>query len=172
MENEPTDTREPVSTEEFFVRLRQLYPLNLIYYPGSGRDTRLFSAFKKHEVVLLDDDGLHDWNKAYDEIWTNRGHTELYYAMQNEPFVFADYRKAPFKGETFDAVFVNCCYTDEEGFRDMLRTLKVGGLVIFGDIFLNDFYDEDLDQLEEIELPFRNSEAGTFSPFYVGRKVI
>lgn len=78
----------------------------------------------------------------------------------------------PIKDGVFDAVFVNCCYTDEEGFRDMLRTLKAGGLVIFGDIFLNEFYDEDLDQLEEIELPFRNSEAGTFRPFYVGRKVM
>ncbi len=171
MESEPTDTREPVSTKNFFLRLRQLYPINLIYYPGSGRDTKLFKAFEKHEVVLLDDDGLNDWDKTHQGDWTNRGLTGLYYTMQREPFVFADYRQAPFRDEVFDVVFINCNYTDESGFRDMLRTLRVGGLVIFGDIFLNHFPDEDLDRLEEVKLPFRNIEASKFRPFLVAQKV-
>lgn len=169
MEIEPIDKREPVSTNDFFLRLRQLYPINLIYYPGSGRDGKLFGAFQESEVVLLDDELLHDRDLSVEGPWI-RKNSYLYSSMQYKPFVFADYNHAPFRDEVFDAVFINCNYTDEEGFSDMLRTLKVGGLVIFGDVFLNDFADEDLDRLEDVELSFSNMNAGRFNPWLVAKK--
>lgn len=165
------DSRDPVPTEEFLRRLRELYPINLIYYPGSGKDSKLFGPFQEQEVVLLDDQLLHQRNLNVEGPWIKE-HSHLYSLMQHKPFVFADYNYAPFKDGVFDAVFINCCYTEDEGFNEMLRTLKVGGLVIFGDIFFNAFADEDLDRLEEIELPFRNADAAEFRPYIVAKKIM
>lgn len=169
METQPIDIREKVSTEEFFLRLRKQFPINSIYYPGSGNDGRLFKFFQESEVFLLDNDNIHNLETPVNIRSKKIRGSFFLYLMRNKPFVFAHQSFSPFRDETFDAVFYNDNHSTPQDFKDMVRVLKVGGLMIVGEVCVGEISEEDDDRLEKVELPFINTDP--YKPFVIRQKV-
>lgn len=127
-----------VGRQTFFRKLRELFQIARIYYPACGyNDSVLEDTFKLEEIVYLDNDA-NDPDKV-----TN---------------VIGDYRKAPFRDNAFDAVFFQDNHATIDGAKEILRTLKPGGIVIYSldtcgvDMSIRNL--ADLPGLREVKLPF------------------
>lgn len=149
----------------FLKKLRETYPIGLIYYPGSGSNTSLEENFSRSEIICLDSDR----NELYKRDSMSR------IQKGNEPAkrVTASYGNSPFKDEVFDAIFFEDNHAEPEDFEEMLRTLKPGGLVIAGDTCFGGVSKIEIlktGNLKRVRLPFRH-DADAESRMIVLQKV-
>ncbi len=138
----------------FYDELAPLLPENpLIYYPASASDDELKTFLPNARIIHLDQDPS--------------------YIIPAEQ-VIADYNFSPFKNQVFDAIYYNDNHANNRGFREMLRTLKTGGLIIFyTDTCMGTFRASNAREhrmLEVLEKPTM-SFTGSFENVIVLRKL-
>ncbi|MBI2101150.1 hypothetical protein HYT53_00925 [Candidatus Woesearchaeota archaeon] len=146
--------RQQLSRRDFLRKVRELFNIALIYYPGYGEDNFLEEVFKAEEIVYLDNES---------------GGPISYKANRN--YVKGDFGKPPFKDGTFDAIFYQENHADLEETIKMLRTLRRGGIVIHSDdeCILQCLDEEDfmrMPGLSKIDLPFSNPRYNIFQKNY------
>lgn len=103
----------------FLNRIKSMYNIQSIYYPGCSYENILESAFKPEEICYLD---------------KNVRRTDAIHA------VIGDYLQPPFPFETFDALFLNDIHLHEykgklrpkQALQQVLHSVKKEGLVIVG----------------------------------------
>jgi SAM-dependent methyltransferase len=154
-----TDTEAELATvyrpyAEALRRLQEDLSFSRIYYPGSGSDRLLEMAFADLPVlsVHLDD--------------------ELTRTVGTKTSVQGDMGSSPFAEGTFDAVFMQCLHPRPDEFEELLRTLRVGGVVIYSTlecgamdgVNLCDLVDDP--RLTGMELPLQPNKYHVFE--YVG----
>lgn len=118
--------RKSVGINTYFQSLKQDFDINRIYYPGCGSDTTLEQAFSTDEIFYMDadDSGL---------------------SMEGRHFVYAHHDAIPFLNGYFDAIFYRDCHANDQQFLEMLRVLRVGGIVIRNeDICVNEIGHEEM----------------------------
>lgn len=145
---------QKISEAEFLKRVRDLYGISRIYYPGHGGDTFLEDAFKPSEIVYLDDEG-----------------DDAIIYKPNRMYVKGDFGKSPFRNGTFDALFYQENHANLWQTIEMLRTLRRGGVVIHGIdfCFLQSVDEEDFARIPgcvKVELPFYNPTYTIFQKRY------
>lgn len=142
---------QPVTDYLFFKRLRELYPINTVYYPGCGSDKQLEDIFAKNEIIYLDDgDRILFIADASGEI--ERG-------IKTAGRATANYGHAPFKDEVFDALYFKDNHADAREFEGMLRLVKPGGLVIIGNTCfggVSKLQALRTSNLKRVKLPFKH----------------
>lgn len=138
-----------VSRQEFLKRAKVDFNVSRIYYPGVGEDLQLEKAFNRSEIFYLDlEDEEYEFECVYDQ--------------KTNYFIRANMAEAPFQDNVFDAVFIQDIHANEGELKDILRTLRPNGLVIFS---LDDCVEGDMNdlmrlqhhpELENLELPYHN----------------
>lgn len=138
----------------FYDELRTLLPKKpLIYYPASASDDHLKTFLPDARVIHLDSDPG---------------------CPIPEEQIVADYNRSPFKDEVFDAIYYKDNHADNIGFKEMLRTLKIGGLIIFDtDTCMGKFKSTNVENHRMLEILDRPtmSYTGTFDNVIVLRKL-
>lgn len=138
--------RENIDKQTYLARLRSLYPISQIYYPGCWNDHSLEETFDPKEIIYLDSDF--------------RG------IKPRKKLVVAKMEVPPFIEGIFDAMFYQDVDVEPPAFKAALRTVRLGGLVIFssddcgGGIQIDDVYR--LPELSIIDLPFKSTYLTTF----------
>ncbi len=99
----------------YLSRLRQLFPISRIYYPGCGNDVILEGPFKPEEIVYLDEDG-----EDIPKKWRRPPYN----------FVLGDYGRHRFEDNFFDAIFYQDNHANREETRTIRRTLRPEGIII------------------------------------------
>ncbi len=142
---------EPVTDYLFFKKLRELYPIKTVYYPGCGSDKKLEDYFAKEEIVYLDN--------GYRRMFILDAQQEIERGIKTAGRVSADYGRAPFKDEVFDALYFNDNHADSKEFEEMLRLVKPGGLVIIANTCFGGVSKPQAmrtSNLKNLRLPFRH----------------
>lgn len=143
--------RAKVSPAAYFRWLKDIFPIERIYYPGFGDDYILESAFKESEIFYLDNDQK------------TRLRRNLVIADLNEGY-------SPFKDGSFDAIFVQDIHLEEWDVEEFVRILKPHGIIIFstddcGIIKKDEVREPELQatpHFEELNLPFSYRYYSTF----------
>ena len=117
---EPSLETKPkeVSQTSFLRTLKTDIPIKRIYYPGFEKDFLLELAFDPSEIYYLD-------NNKYA---TNR------LKKRGQHVILGDMRCSPFKDDAFDAVFIKDIHANRAKFMDIIRTLRIGGIVIYSTV--------------------------------------
>lgn len=97
-----------VDNETFLQRVRDLFPIQTIFYPGPEYDNSLETIFSPDEITYL------DRNKA-----PKNGHV-----------IFADYNDIPIPDESFDALFLQDNHPTRDQLDKIITKLKPGGVII------------------------------------------
>ncbi len=115
----PEQKRKFTVTGIFLERVKNIYDINSIYYPGCSSENILESAFTPDQIYYLD---------------KNIRRTDAPHA------IIGDYLHPPFPFETFDALFLNDIHLHEfksnlrpkQALQQVLSSIKKDGLVIVG----------------------------------------
>lgn len=102
---------EFVEANVYLRTLKSDFNIHSIYYPGCGDDTMLEHVFSTDEIVYMDNS---------DKSLGRRG----------KRFVVGDHDAIPFRDGVFDAIYYCDCHANGQQFLEMLRALRVGGIVI------------------------------------------
>lgn len=150
-----------LDAESFLRSLAVSHPTNSIYYPGSGKHSGLEKVFPRETIYYLDD---------------NPGEFESFSNPVNEKSrncITADYTKSPFRDKVFDALFFEDNHATPEEFEEMLKTLKVGGVVIMGYTcfgLMDKISAMKTPGLKLVKLPFRH-ESPAYDRLIVLQKI-
>ena len=142
--------KETVDPQEFLKRLKEMFRISRIYYPGAGfpRDQFLEGPFKLEEIVYLEkkkDIPVHFRDKGY--------------------YVIGDFGKLPFRDGSFDALYYHDNHAKLPETDDMIKIVRLGGIIIHS----NDC-DENMDitkfekipGMKKLDLPFTNQYYTVF----------
>lgn len=136
-----------LTEQDFLKRLRELFKISQIYYPGNGYDEILERSFELEEIVYLDED------------------------MPRKPrskarYIRGDYGKAPFRDDFFDALFYKDNDSNLPETIEMLRTLRRGGIVIYRAVDCPEHIGirsfGEIPGLTRVNPPFSNKEYTVF----------
>lgn len=147
---------ETVSDAKFLKKLRYTFPDARILYPASGGDCNLERFFDRKNIYYLD--------LEMQPVMRSRG---LFGRKPPRHFVQANYRNLPFPNNTFDILFYQDNHAPLPAFREMLRTLKPNGLVIYNTrICHSDMTPAEISSVPELHhatLPFVNHTYWTLT---------
>lgn len=108
---------------EFFEQIKGLLPENpIIFYPGSGPDDSLTLFFDESRIIHLDRDPSCE-------------------APPNS--VAGQYAHNPLKDDSVDLMYISDNHANEEEFNILLKSVKIGGYVIFDDDTCGPYKPED-----------------------------
>ena len=117
----------PIELQDaFFDRIKSIYKISKIYYPGCGKD-RILNHYFGSGIVYLENN-LNDFRR---DLLTRASRYSLGYTHE---FLIGDYGTNLIKPEVFDAVFLNDSDADRNEMVAILSTLKYGGIVINNDV--------------------------------------
>lgn len=147
---------------KFLRWLKKTERLNKVLYAGSGYDD-----LPKH--VLGEDKVVHTSLEKY------KGDPEEYFPLLGKgEKVVAENKELPFAESTFGAVLFFGLSEEiiSEQIPDAIRTLKPGGVIVFGSSMLCEINIDELDGFERVEVPDEYESAGeSEAKFLVFRKL-
>lgn len=146
---EPIQEKETIDPDIYLQKVRDMFSVCNIYYPGCWDDDVLETAFPPEEIFYLDKDP--------NEFDPPRPH-----------YVQADVLDAPFEDGFFDAAFIQDMHETPEELAAILKKVKSQGIVIYSSNECGMNYGAEFDTflatdgISEVDLPFETYYFRTF----------